>query len=225
VLHILVEAVSMIKQAPLPSVPLEVAVLEIANILGYVNEVTVAAAPPRVARKTNVVKVADVKPVIETTSIDEEKTEAVERPVETVKATVVKTEVTFKPEPEVTEAGSGIVEFGQVAKQWEAVMQTIKPRNHSLEALLRSAKPISTQGSWLEIEVYYTFHKEQLEQDRHRKIIEEVITAVVGQTVKCRFSLAKRAAKAVKQAATEVDNVTGSVEDEALAVAAEEIFG
>jgi hypothetical protein len=186
-LGLMTAAVWQIKTSPLPSVPLEVAAVEIAELVGT--------------------------GLMET-----------EKPTPKPKKIEVVTDLPEKKEP-VKVSGGKSIDLGEVAGRWPKVMETVRPKNHSLEALLRTAKPAAVMGDWLEIEVYYTFHKEQLEQDRYRRMVEEVISTVMNQPVKCRFKLGMRAKQALKREATEVDNITGSVEDEKLAEAAEEIFG
>jgi len=62
---------------------------------------------------------------------------------------------------------------------WKQILSLIKPINSSIEALLRAAKPISYDGKVLTLGVYYKFHKERLEEEKHRCILEEVITKVL----------------------------------------------
>jgi len=112
----------------------------------------------------------------------------------------------------------------EVRKNWPHLLRAVKPHNHSLEALLRSAEPEECNSEWLTVRVYYNFHKEQLEQDRHRTILEKVFGEQLGSQVKLQFTLGEKANKAMGQSA-EVANVTGEVKDEELAQAAEEIFG
>ncbi len=112
-----------------------------------------------------------------------------------------------------------------VTGKWGDMLKQVKPKNHSLEALLKAARPTVVDNGWLTIEVFYNFHKEQLEQERHKRIVETVLEGLCGERVKLKFALGKRARKALEETKAAVTNVTGSVEDEELAKAAEEIFG
>jgi hypothetical protein len=97
------------------------------------------------------------------------------------------------------------ISLNQIASKWDEILSGVKPFNHSLEALLRSTRPIECDGAKVTIEVFYQFHKDQLEQDRHRRQIEQVISDI--------FDLPA------------IENVSGKLKDEDLAQAAEEIFG
>lgn len=112
----------------------------------------------------------------------------------------------------------------EVEKRWSGVLSAVRPHNHSLEALLRACRPKEYTGKRLTVEVFYQFHKEQLEQERHRRVIEDVISEQLGTPIRLSFELGKKAA-APKRVQPADENVSGAVEDEALAKVAEEVFG
>lgn len=114
------------------------------------------------------------------------------------------------------------MELGVVKQAWPELLEAVKPHNHSLEALLKAAEPQEWDDGWLTLRVYYNFHKEQLEQDRYRKILETVFGDYFGSKLKLQFSLGNKSTVSAKDA--EVENVTGKV-DEKVAKAADEIFG
>lgn len=128
-----------------------------------------------------------------------------------------------KAEESVPEKPLVAGEVKMVEDRWETILAAVRPLNHSLEALLRSARPVSLADGCLTMEAFYAFHKEQLEQQRHRQKLEQVIGEVLGGAVRLEFVLGKRS-RGVK-AGVEVANVSGAIEDQALAEAAEEIFG
>jgi len=111
-----------------------------------------------------------------------------------------------------------------VRQAWPKLMQAVKPHNHSLEALLRAVEPVRCEARTLVLKVFYNFHKEQLEQERYRQILEKVFaTELGGGVVRLEFELGNKSV--LSQERVEVVNVTGKVEDEDLAQAAEKIFG
>lgn len=63
---------------------------------------------------------------------------------------------------------------------WKNLLVSVRPFNASTEALLRAAKPIGHDGKVLTIGVYYKFHKEQLEEMAHRRIVEDVAGELLG---------------------------------------------
>lgn len=176
-------AVLQIKYAPIPAVPLEVAMVEWC-----------------------------LQSKAEEPTIQTKKKESVDKKSGTIN------------NPQKPKTLGKTIELEEVQAKWPEIMKLIKPLNHSLEALMRSAQPVATENDWLTIEVFYTFHKEQLEQERHRRIVEKTISQAIGDPVKVKFVLGKKALKAEKTMGPQVKNVTGSVDDEALARAAEEIF-
>src|SRR3989344_9031401 len=87
-----------------------------------------------------------------------------------------------KLSPEKPEADTLTNGFSE--ETWGQILTQIKPRNSSTEALLRAAKPLSLDGSVLTLGVYYRFHKERLEANPHRDILEEVVEGVLGNRVR-----------------------------------------
>jgi len=132
------------------------------------------------------------------------------------------------PKPKSTpqsQAPSGIKPktFAEIQNRWPAVLAAVKPHNHSLEALLRSSRPLSFGHGTITLEVFYQFHKEQLEQERYRRTLEMVVSEIFASPIKLKYILGAKQSSASK--APEKPNVSGRVEDEELAKVAEEIFG
>ncbi|MBI4032996.1 MAG: DNA polymerase III subunit gamma/tau [Candidatus Blackburnbacteria bacterium] len=108
---------------------------------------------------------------------------------------------------------------GTLEDMWREVMRRTKEKNHSIEALLRATRPLGIEGNVLRIEVFYQFHKERIESDPYRKVIENVAVEVLGKPVRISCFLSpspKRAADLV--------NIASEVEED-IVKAAEEIFG
>lgn len=101
---------------------------------------------------------------------------------------------------------------------WPQIMRLIKERNHSAEALLRAARPTAFDGKTLQIEVFYKFHKERLEKEPYRDVVEEVAATLLGGPLKLACVLTEE-----KKRAADVRNVA-TPEDEDLAKLAEDIF-
>jgi hypothetical protein len=60
----------------------------------------------------------------------------------------------------------------------------LRPSHASTEALLRAAKPMDFDGTTLKLGVYYKFHKEHLESNSHRVVLEDTLASLVGAKVK-----------------------------------------
>ena len=67
---------------------------------------------------------------------------------------------------------------------WKQVLQVIRAKNASTEALLRASKPLNFDGKTLSLGVFYKFHKEKLESVPHNICLEDCLQDVTGSTVK-----------------------------------------
>lgn len=112
--------------------------------------------------------------------------------------------------------------LADIETKWPDLLALVRVKNVSVEALLKAARPSNTNGNILTLEVLYAFHKEQLEQQRHRTMIEAMMTSLFGGECKLNLILATTAKK---NGLGDVVNVTGKLKDEQVAQAAEEIFG
>lgn len=119
-----------------------------------------------------------------------------------------------------------IVDFKQVVKQWNDLLIRLTPKNQSLVGLLRSAKPKEMDANNLMVEVYYKFHKEQLEMDSRRKVVEDEMRSMWGP-VHLKCVLGEKAEIAAHDSQVgDGQLITPVVKtEEILAAAAEEIFG
>jgi DNA polymerase III subunit gamma/tau len=84
-------------------------------------------------------------------------------------------------------------------QQWSELLEKVKPRNHSLEAFLKAARPVSFENNRLILEVYYQFHKECLEKEANRRAVEAVAEEILNCKVDLFFRLGKKSSKPVKQ--------------------------
>jgi len=67
---------------------------------------------------------------------------------------------------------------------WRQLLSEIRPKNASTEALLRAARPMEFDGKVLSLGVFYSFHKEKLESNPHRIILEEALSHQLGFQVR-----------------------------------------
>ncbi len=107
----------------------------------------------------------------------------------------------------------------EIVPQWPAVLERIRPLNHSIEALLKSARPKKLEEKTLVLEVFYRFHKDQLELTRNRSIIEKVVADVLGSPRKIKCVLAsksssKKQSKTKNEAKYSTDSVASTVSDD-----------
>ena len=112
---------------------------------------------------------------------------------------------------------------------WLKLLQNIREKNVSIEALLRAARPLNFDGKNLNVGVYYQFHKEHLEDTKNTKILEDICKQTFGlDTLKIDFELIDKPISA-KPSEVELEkkieiNLNTTV-DKDIIDAAKEIFG
>ncbi len=97
--------------------------------------------------------------------------------------------------PKVKIEGKKIVGVGEsclTRKAWERVLTEVRQKNFAVNALLRAAQPISFDGRRLTVGVYYKFHKEGLETNSNRQVLEEIVGEVLGYPVRVVCDLTPR---------------------------------
>jgi len=114
-------------------------------------------------------------------------------------------------------------EMGVDDGAWKNILELIKPINASMEALLRAAKPMTYNGKVLTLGVYYKFHKERLEEAKHRKVLEEVVGKVLQSPTKVCCILVEPPPKKIIEEA-KIETVLTEGKDKDIIKAAEEIF-
>ena len=77
----------------------------------------------------------------------------------------------------------------EVKDKWSEVLSQVKPENHSLEALLRSARPKEIDSNNLVIEVFYKFHKDKLSSVQSLDILGRVLEKVFRLPLRASYIL------------------------------------
>ena len=93
---------------------------------------------------------------------------------------------------DVNPGGQTTPQLKKIQEKWGEILAKIKPQNHSVEALLRACRPASFANEWLTLEVFYKFHKERLEEEKCRTIVEETVSEVIGAPVKLKCILGEK---------------------------------
>src|SRR5690606_28650564 len=105
-------------------------------------------------------------------------------------------------------------------QQWQQILETIRPKSRSVEALLRDCTPLSFDGTILLLQFWYVFHKKQLEMDKNRRLVESVASQVLGRPVKIRCQLGDKKQRPKKPMSEEDIRNVGQVEEVSLVDAA-----
>lgn len=82
--------------------------------------------------------------------------------------------------------------LAKVEAKWPEILAQVRPLNHSVEALLRACRPIEINGQTLTLEVFYKFHKERLETEKCRQVVEEVAGQILGNPVRLNCVLGQK---------------------------------
>jgi DNA polymerase-3 subunit gamma/tau len=106
---------------------------------------------------------------------------------------------------------------------WKDILTKVRPINASIEALLRAARPMNFDGKNLNLGVYYRFHKERLEENGNRRILEDVVTEIIGVPVRIFCTLTEPPIKKEEEKPPEKTVLTEG-EDKDIIKVAEEIF-
>ncbi len=190
VITLVQNSLQQLKFTPIPTLPLELAVVE--SCLppipqqSFVSQTVIAVPPPSVSQ-----------PIPDPS----------ERP------TISDTVQNLSSFPSVVVSSD---ELNLLQDRWGYILETIKPDNYSLEALLKQAKILSCSEGTVCIEVPYAFHQRILEAPRSRNLLESVLSDVLSKPVRVTTKLGQRPLKI-----EELANVELAQDDEVVRIAAE----
>ena len=105
-------------------------------------------------------------------------------------------------------------------EKWTFILETIRQDNFSLEALLRSAKIISCAGGAVILEVPYSFHQRILEAPKSKNLLESVLREVLQRPIKVVTTLKVR-----PQKIEDLANIEVAADDEIITLAADIFSG
>jgi len=108
------------------------------------------------------------------------------------------------------------IDLTLIESNWSNLLREVKPMNHSVAAFLRAARPKTIDHDTLVLEVFYSFHKDKLEEEQNRRIVEDGLSKICGQNLKMRCVLGKEKPSMQKN---------NKKNDARLYDAAKEIFG
>lgn len=100
--------------------------------------------------------------------------------------------------------------------KWTYILETVKPHNFSLEALLRTVKLRSCDDQFVTLEVPYAFHQRIIEAPKNRDLLEAILTDVLSRPIKLATIIGERPINI-----DDVANVELAADDEIIKVAAE----
>ena len=72
---------------------------------------------------------------------------------------------------------------------WSEFLNALRPKNLSLEALMRSSQPLGVEGDVIVLGFDYEFHRGKVAEDHNRQAVEDALSALVGQRCRVRCVL------------------------------------
>ncbi len=90
------------------------------------------------------------------------------------------------PPPDPTD---GTVTLQWLRDNWEDLLNRVRKKNVFTRAFLLRAKPITLGDGWVTLGFGAKFHKEQMEEEKHRQVCEEALSEATGVKlmVRCRL--------------------------------------
>jgi DNA polymerase-3 subunit gamma/tau len=75
--------------------------------------------------------------------------------------------------------------------RWSEFLDALRPRNLSLEALVRSCEPVAVEGDVVVLGFTHQFHRNKVEEEQKKQIVEDVLSKLFGQQYRVRCILSK----------------------------------
>ncbi len=91
--------------------------------------------------------------------------------------------------PGSAEDGTATVTVQRLVELWGRIRQDVKLQNRRIEALLAEVDPISVDGNMVTLRAAYPFHRNRLEEDEVREVVQSAIGKRVGQAIRVRTVL------------------------------------
>jgi DNA polymerase-3 subunit gamma/tau len=73
-----------------------------------------------------------------------------------------------------------------VVEHWPDFLNALRPQDLKLEALMRSCEPVRVETDVVVLSFAHNFHRNKVEEDRQRCLVEEALSALFGQRLRVR---------------------------------------
>ena len=204
VLEILQKAWEQLKYASIQSLPLELAVLEMTQSVILSDSDVMSEESKDLLRMPDSNKLRDSSPP----SADQNDGEG-ENQIH-LQPSIIK-----QPSSNIQHPTSND-DILKLKEKWTFVLETVRPYNFSLEALLRSIKINDCTDTAVIMEVPYSFHQRILEAPKNREILESILSDILGRSIKIATVLGER-----PQRKEDVANIEVAQDDEIIRIASE----
>ncbi len=210
-LDILQNNLEKLKTASISSLPLELAVVEMTQSVILSESIPVIARSParsadgslndsqEATKQSSSIEIAALPSVAQSDDKEEEK---------------IVVEVQHKETEVVSDSSSP--DILKLKEKWTFVLETIRPYNFSLEALLRSIQIRECTDTKVIMEVPYSFHQRILEAPKNRDLLESILSDILGRNIQVATTLGNR-----PQRKEDIVNIEVAADDEIIRAAAE----
>jgi len=109
--------------------------------------------------------------------------------------------------------------------RWSELLNALRPRNLSLEALMHSCEPVAVEGDVVVLGFAHDFHRSKVEEDRNKQIVEEALSNLMGQRyrVRCTMAQQERAVGTVQRSTSDSSAEQIIAEDPVVRAAVEDL--
>jgi len=77
----------------------------------------------------------------------------------------------------------GDISLKVVQEKWQQFTNQVRQQNRGLSLSLQVSRPVDVSGTTVTLAVPYPFHKERIEQTKHKLLIEEVLRTYFGKAI------------------------------------------
>jgi len=87
---------------------------------------------------------------------------------------------------EVSDGGEDGLSVEEVRRHWTGFLDALRPKDLSLEALMRSCEPVGVEKDVIVLSFDHKFHRSKVEEDKKRHTVEDVLSDLFGQQLRVR---------------------------------------
>jgi DNA polymerase-3 subunit gamma/tau len=88
--------------------------------------------------------------------------------------------------------GDGSLTPEILQSRWSELLNALRPRNLSLEALMRACEPVGVEGDVVVLGFIHDFHRSKVEEERNKRDVEDVLSNLAGQRYRVRCVLGRQ---------------------------------
>ncbi|MEX0621458.1 MAG: DNA polymerase III subunit gamma/tau [Candidatus Woykebacteria bacterium] len=186
------KSISDLRDASIPQLPLEIAVIE--------ATIDLASEEPREEEKDK-----EVTQDREEMHTHKEKTRGVKDKKENTNSQNVSNKKVSEEDLSTRKSTKSSVKLiKRIEENWPAFLKEVKKQNSSVEMFLRNATPAEVDEDLLMIEFPYKFHKSKIEEKKYKDLVEGQLQEFFGTALRIKGLVSKKAPDPKKENSAEV---------------------